>query len=59
MINYHVSWEIEIEANSPHEAAQKALEIQRSSESIATVFKMRDETGETTEVDLDDDSSCM
>ena len=36
--SYVVKWEIDIEANSPEEAAKKALAIQRNSESIAVVF---------------------
>lgn len=35
---YRVTWEIEVEAVSPESAARKALEIQRDTESIATVF---------------------
>lgn len=37
---YLVKWEIDIEAKSPKGAAQKALEIQRNPESIATLFKI-------------------
>jgi len=40
MPTYHVVWEIQIDANSPKEAAERALEIHRSPESIATVFKV-------------------
>ncbi|MBI4446889.1 MAG: hypothetical protein HY645_13410 [Acidobacteria bacterium] len=35
---YRVVWEIELYACSPREAAQRALEIQRDADSIATVF---------------------
>jgi hypothetical protein len=49
-----VTWEIDIDADNPVEAAQKALRIQRNPESIATVFAVTDETGNTTEVDLDE-----
>jgi len=35
-----VSWEIDIDAENPMDAALKALEIQRNSESIATVFRV-------------------
>lgn len=38
MTHYVVGWTIDIEADSPREAAQKALEIQRRPGSIATVF---------------------
>lgn len=36
---YRVVWEIDIDADSPEEAAQKALHIQRNPGSIATVFE--------------------
>jgi len=35
---YRVVWAIDIEADSPKEAAREALRIQRDRESIATVF---------------------
>ncbi len=35
---YHVHWEIDLVADSPREAAERALAIQRDPESIATVF---------------------
>jgi len=38
---YRVSWEIDVYANSPRTAAEKALAIQRDPESIATVFGVR------------------
>lgn len=37
---YHVSWEIEIEADSIEEAAVTALAIQRDRNSFATVFSI-------------------
>lgn len=51
-MNYLVTWEIEIEASSPKEAAKEALRIQRNPESIATVFDTFDEDGEKVSVDL-------
>lgn len=50
--SYLVSWEIDIIANSPREAAQKALEIQRKADSMAVVFDTIDEKGESVRVDL-------
>jgi hypothetical protein len=35
---YTVKWLIEVEAETPKEAAEKALKIQRDPESIATFF---------------------
>jgi hypothetical protein len=40
--NYLVTWEIDMEAATPREAAQKALDIMRDPESIGTVFKVCD-----------------
>jgi hypothetical protein len=40
MAEYHVKWEIDVEAGSPKQAAKKALKIQRDPESIATVFEV-------------------
>lgn len=42
--HYEVKWEIDIDADSPEEAAQKALEIQRDPNSIATHFEVRKAT---------------
>lgn len=36
--SYRVTWEIDIDAASPREAAEKALHIQRDVDSTATVF---------------------
>lgn len=35
---YTVSWVIQLDADSPRDAAEQALAIQRDPESIATVF---------------------
>ena len=58
MTNYRVSWEIDIDADSPRDAAEKAVEIQRRPDSIATVFTVWDDTGESIEIDLDENSSA-
>lgn len=53
MTTYSIKWEIEIDAETPEEAARKALEIQRDSQSIyAMVFDVSDQRGNTTRVDL-------
>jgi hypothetical protein len=53
MTEFLVSWKINLDADSPQEAAQKALDIQRDPTSIATVFKVVDlPTKTTTHVDL-------
>jgi hypothetical protein len=37
---YHVTWEIEVTADSAQEAAEQALQIQRDPESTATIFSV-------------------
>jgi hypothetical protein len=37
---YYVVWEIDIDAETPQDAARKALEIQRNQDSIATCFQV-------------------
>lgn len=51
-MQYVVTWEIDIEAKSPKEAAIEALRIQRKANSWATVFEVTDEKGNKTKVDL-------
>lgn len=53
MKHYLVSWSIDIDADSPEEAAQKAQDIQKDPESIATYFDVLDvHSGETKQIDL-------
>lgn len=40
MTTYRVVWEIDIDADTPKEAAEEALRIQRDPESIAIFFKV-------------------
>lgn len=40
MTTFKVRWEIDIEAETPREAAHTALQIQRNPDSIATVFEV-------------------
>ena len=42
MKEYRVTWVIDVSAESPEDAARKALEIQRDVESTALVFKIRE-----------------
>lgn len=51
MPTYRVIWEIDIDAETPAEAAQKALKIQRKPDSWATVFQVIGED-ETVQVDV-------
>lgn len=43
MTEYTVSWEIDLDAESPLEAAREALAIHRDPESLATVFRVGDQ----------------
>lgn len=52
MNSYRVKWEIDVEADTPEEAARKALAIQRNPESIATVFDV-EEPGRLTYARID------
>ena len=49
---FHVTWEIEVWAADPTDAARKAREIQLRPESIATVFVVQDSRNLMHEVDL-------
>lgn len=56
---YDVVWRIQIDAETPREAAEQALRIHRDPNSIATVFEIRRENiscvldnGEFEEIDL-------
>lgn len=53
MRSYLVEWIIDEEADSPLEAARKALEAQRNPDTIALVFNVTDKvTGKAVEIDL-------
>ena len=54
MTKYTVKWSIHISADSPQEAARKALEIQRDPQSTATVFEVYPEgTDDPVQINLD------
>lgn len=40
MPQYHVIWEIHLDAESPEDAARQALSIHRDPQSIATMFSI-------------------
>jgi hypothetical protein len=50
-VEYHITWKIEVEAESCEEAVKLALEIQRDPNSIATQFEVRDASGTIRELD--------
>ncbi len=51
-MEYHITWKIEVEADSFEHAAQIALDIQRDPNSIATQFEIRDASGTIRELDI-------
>ena len=51
-MEYRVTWTIDLDADSPEDAAHKALAIHRNPDSWATHFEVRDPRGRTQEVDL-------
>lgn len=52
---FEVNWHVQVEADSPEDAARQALAIQRRRDSIAQVFEVTSADGETLEVDLLDE----
>ncbi|MBT2439750.1 hypothetical protein J7E93_06365 [Streptomyces sp. ISL-36] len=54
MPEFHVTWEIDLDAANAVDAARKALAIQRDAGSWATVFTVHGEA-QTVTVDLDPD----
>ena len=50
--SYLVTWEIDIHADSPREAAEKAWGHMRHPDSTANVFTVVDKGGDSTLVDL-------
>jgi hypothetical protein len=56
MTHYVVTWQIDIEAETPGEAAKKALAIHRDPDSTATVFDVYDQSaGAKITLDLTED----
>ena len=51
-MQYLVTWKIDIEADTPEEAAQIALDIQRAPGSAATFFEVRDSDNKWHAIDL-------
>jgi hypothetical protein len=52
-MEFHVIWKIDLEADSPLEAAELALKMMRDQNSTATVFTVVDsDTKQVTQVDV-------
>lgn len=57
MAEYIVRWEIQLDAETPKKAAERALEIQRDPASIATFFEVvKHSTREIKYIDLGEES---
>lgn len=54
MTTFKVRWEIDIDADTPREAAYQALQIQRDPQSIATVFEVSEPCDWAEQIDLSD-----
>ena len=52
--HYVVTWEIDIDAETPQDAARQAWAAMRAPESTANVFDVLDEAGGCTRVDLEE-----
>ncbi len=52
---YRVIWEMDIEADSPEEAAEMARYYQTKPSTTATVFDVKDKAGQIKRVDLTED----
>ena len=51
---YLVTWEIDVECESPEEAALEAWKLMRHPDSTANVFTVTDEQGGSVKVDLEE-----
>ena len=52
MAEYHVTWTIDLDADSPREAAVRALAIQRAAQSTAVVFDVAADGEPSVAIDL-------
>jgi hypothetical protein len=52
MNSYVVTWEIDLEAETPEDAARQARAAQTRPDTLATVFTVTDVDGNQTQVDL-------
>lgn len=58
MPQYHVIWEIDLDAESPEDAALQALSIHRDPQSIATMFSV-DLNDLRTVIDVDNENPII
>ena len=53
MATFCVTWTIDIDAETPEEAAREALKVQRDPQSTATFFDVSDNDGHDFGIDLE------
>jgi len=53
MPEYRVEWVIEVDADTPEDAARRALEMMQDPQSTANVFNVMDKDGIQVEIDLE------
>jgi hypothetical protein len=58
-MHYLVTWDIDVEADTPREAAMEARDIQLRSDSVATVFVVKDDNGNKVTLDLEENQFPM
>jgi len=51
-MEYKIKWEIDIEADSPEEAAAKAMYLQQNDDSQASIYEVTDTDGNVKEIDV-------
>ena len=54
MAKFRVSWAVDLDADTPEEAAATAQKYQRNIDTTATFFDVQDEQGNITQIDLYD-----
>ena len=56
MKNYCVTWELELDADSPEEAARLAWKFMRETDANCNCFTVCDDEGNVTRIDLEEES---
>jgi len=58
MPSFRIVWEVDVDADTPLEAAREAFSMMTDPESTAVVFSVTDPNGDTVTIDLDDMDSA-
>jgi hypothetical protein len=54
MAHFKITWAVDVDADTPEEAAWIAQKYQRNTDTTATFFDVQDEQGNITQIDLYD-----